>query len=116
MKHVAFLAFGISVLLASGANADTPAMSDKATPVAAKLTKTIKPMELTCEEFLSFDEVTRPQIVYWSEGLNGKGKPETAVIDVDQTNSLVPVLVEDCRKEPHTSYWTKLKQEFKKHF
>jgi len=25
-------------------------------------------------------------------------------------------LVEDCRKEPQTSYWTKLKQEFKKHF
>jgi len=36
--------------------------------------KAVKATELTCEEFLSYDEVTRPQIVYWSEGLNGKGK------------------------------------------
>jgi len=106
MKHVALLAFGISVVLANAANADTPAATDKTAPVAAKPTKAIKPMELTCEEFLSFDEVTRPQIVYWSEGLNGKDKPEAAMIDVDRTNSLVPVLVEDCRKEPQTSYWT----------
>jgi hypothetical protein len=116
MKHLAILAIGISVVLANGASADTPAMTDKTAPVAAKPAKAIKPMELTCEEFLSYDEVTRPQIVYWSEGMNGKGKPETAEIDVDRVNSLVPVLVEDCRKEPQTSYWTKLKQEFKKHF
>jgi hypothetical protein len=116
MKHVALLAVGMSVVLAHAVNADTTAMTDKTAPVAAKPAKAIKPMELTCEEFLSFDEVTRPQIVYWSEGLNGKGKPETAMIDVDLTNRLVPVLVEDCRKEPQTSYWTKLKQEFKKHF
>jgi acid stress chaperone HdeA len=116
MKHVALLTIGLAVLLASSASADTPAKSDKAAPVAAKPAKAIKPMELTCEEFLSYDEVTRPQIVYWSEGLNGKGKPDSAVIDVERTNSLVPVLVEDCRQEPKTSYWTKLKQEFKKTF
>lgn len=115
-KVVALLAFGLSVVLINGAVADTPSMTGKSAPVAAKSTKAIKPMQLTCEEFLSYDEVTRPQIVYWSEGMNGKGKPETAVIDVEQTNNLVPVLVEECRKEPKTSYWTKLKQEFKKHF
>ena len=100
------------------ASADAPSQPGTATPtpVAAKPTKAIKPMQLTCEEFLSYDEVTRPQIVYWSEGMNRKGKPETAAIDVDRTNSLVPVLVEECRKEPQTSYWAKLKQEFNKHF
>lgn len=116
MKKLALLGIGISIVLINGAIADTPATTDKSAPIAAKPAKAIKPMELTCEEFLSYDEVTRPQIVYWSEGMNGKGKPETAVIDLDRTNSLVPVLVEECRKDPHTSYWTKMKQEFKKHF
>ena len=118
MKTLALLAICGSAAMANGALADapTPTVSGKAAPVAAKPPKPIKPMELTCEEFLSYDEVTRPQIVYWSEGLNGKGKPESATIDVERTNSLVPVLVEDCRKEPQTSYWTKVKQEFKKHF
>ena len=115
MKNIALLTIGISVALANGAIADTPALLDKAAPVPARPTKAIKPMELTCEEFLSYDEVTRPQIVYWSEGLNGKGKSENAVIDLDRTNSLVPVLVEDCRKEPQVSYWSKLKEEIRKH-
>jgi hypothetical protein len=114
-KHV-LLAIAISVVLARSAIAEPPAVTDKMAPVVVKPTKAIKPMELTCEEFLSYDEVTRPQIVYWSEGMNGNGKPETAVFDVERTNRLVPVLVEDCRKEPQSSYWTKLKQEFKKHF
>jgi acid stress chaperone HdeA len=116
MKNIALLAIGISIVLTGSATADTPAMTDKTATAAAKSTKSIKPMQLTCEEFLSYDEVTRPQIVFWSEGMNGKGKPNSGVIDVERTNSLVPVLVEDCRQEPKTSYWTKMKEEFKKHF
>ena len=68
------------------------------------------------EEFLSFDEVARPKLVYWAEGFNQKGKPEDAVFDVETTERLVPVLVEVCRKEPHESFWKKVKEEFKKVF
>jgi hypothetical protein len=48
--------------------------------------------------------------------LNGKGKPEDAVIDIDRINSLVPVLVEDCAKEPKSSYWQKIKRDLKTTF
>ena len=116
MKKLVLLAIGLSVAVASAAMADTPATTDKAAMEVAKPAKAIKPTELTCEQFLSYDEVTRPQIVYWSEGLNGKGKPEAAVIDVERTNRLVPVLVEDCTKESKSSYWQKMKQEFKRIF
>ena len=27
---------------------------------------------MTCREFLEYDEVTRPQIVFWSEGFSKK--------------------------------------------
>jgi acid stress chaperone HdeA len=109
MKQFFLTALGLCVLATSSVLADTSTTSPKST-------KPIKPTAMTCEEFLSYDEVTRPQIVYWSEGMNRKGKPEDAFIDVDRTNRLVPVLVEDCTKEPSASYWTKMKQEFKKIF
>jgi acid stress chaperone HdeA len=116
MNNLALLAIGLSVAVAAAAMAETPATTDKVAMTSVKPVKAIKPAELTCEEFLSYDEITRPQIVYWSEGLNGKGKPEDAVIDVERTNRLVPVLVEDCTKEPKSSYWQKMKQEIKRIF
>ncbi len=112
MKRLPLLAIGITVLLGTSALADAPTK----TTTNAKTVKAIKPTEMTCQEFLSYDEVTRPQIVYWSEGMNGKGKPEDTVIDVDRINTLVPILVEDCTKEPKSSYWQKMKLEFKRLF
>jgi acid stress chaperone HdeA len=116
MKKLALLVIGLSAAVATAAMADTPATTDNGAMATAKPVKAIKPAELTCAEFLSYDEVTRPQIVYWSEGLNSNGKPEDSVIDVERTNRLVPVLVEDCTREPKSSYWQKMKQEFKRIF
>ena len=84
--------------------------------VSKPATKGANPPKMTCRDFLEFDEVTRPQIVYWSEGYTKKGKPEDAVIDIENTNRLVPVLVADCTKEPTASFWSKVKLEFKKVF
>jgi hypothetical protein len=64
---------------------------------------------MTCQEFLSLDDVTRPKVVYWAEGLNHRGKPEDAVVDVAETDRLVPVIVEQCRAAPKASFWKKLK-------
>jgi acid stress chaperone HdeA len=116
MKTLALIAIGISVAMANSVLADSPANTANPTATNTKSVKTVKPTELTCEEFLSYDEVTRPQIVYWSEGLTGKGKPEDAVIDIDRINSLVPVVVEDCTKDPKSSYWQKIKRDIKKTF
>jgi acid stress chaperone HdeA len=116
MRKLALIAIGLSVAMANYALADTLPKTATTTATGVKPVKAVKATELTCEEFLSYDEVTRPQIVYWSEGLNGKGKPEDAVIDIDRINSLVPVLVEDCTKDPKSSYWQKIKREFKKVF
>ena len=121
MKNVALLAMAMSAAVTGLAMADTPTKADTtamtskndAKETAPKTGKAVKPTEMTCEEFLSYDEVMRPQIVYLSEGLNRKGKPEEAVIDVDRINSLVPVLIEDCKKAPQSSYWQKMKARFK---
>ena len=115
MKRIQLLAMAISVALVGSAMADTPVKS--ATDVrAVKPSKPIKPATLSCEDFLAVDEVSRPAIVYWSEGVNSKGKPEDGVLDIERTNRLVPVLIEDCKKEPQTPFWTKVKVELKKVF
>lgn len=110
MSDLLRLGFVGAVVLSASIIAASPSAGGTKSP-----TKAVKPMQITCEEFLSFDEATRPQIVYWSEEFIHQGRPEDTLIDVDQANSLVPVLVEDCRRTPHASFWTKLKEETKKH-
>jgi hypothetical protein len=81
---------------------------------ATAMAKPIKAAAMSCEDFLALDDVTQPQVVYWSEGLTRSGKPEDAVFDVERTNRLVPVLIEDCTKEPKAAYLPKVKAALKK--
>jgi acid stress chaperone HdeA len=108
MKYLLTATIGLQLLVATAASA--------ATPAPAKSTAPIKPITMTCRDFLSYDVVTRPQIVYWSEALNQKKKPEDAQIDVESINALVPVLVQDCQREPQASFWTKMKNDIKNAF
>ena len=70
------------------------------TPVFAG---TQKPANMTCEEFLALDDVVKPKVVYWAEGYNTKGEAIDAVVDVDQTEKLIPVLVAECKETPKAS-------------
>jgi hypothetical protein len=85
-----------------------------AAPSRAAPAKLVAPGRLSCEEFLMYDEITRPQIIYWSLGSAHKGRAGGEIIDVARTNTLVPILVDDCRREPKTSFWHEFKSEFKK--
>ena len=114
MKIRLLLLAGASLLMANAALAETPAAPVKMATPAAKSTKPVKASDLTCQDFLEYDDVTRPQIVYWSQGVTTKGKPDNAVIDIAQVNQLVPVLVEDCTREPQVSFWKKLKADIRK--
>lgn len=102
MNKLMLWAIGMSIAATAPALADSP----------VKPTKEIVPIKMTCEEFLAVDELARPQIVYWSEGYSKKGELEDTTIDIDRTNRLVPALVNDCKLEPHSSYWAKMKKRF----
>lgn len=114
LNRIALWVIAVSATASFPLLADTPTTAVK--PAASKPAKAANPSKMTCREFLEFDEVTRPQIVYWSEGFNKKGKPENAVIDVDNINRIVPVVVADCTNEPTASFWSKVEMEFKKVF
>ncbi len=63
---------------------------------------------MTCKEFLSYDEVTRPKVIYWAQGVKHKGRPQDAIIDVAETDRLIPILTEECQKAPRASFWSRL--------
>ena len=73
-----------------------------------------KPLgKMTCEDFLAIDDSFKPKVVYWAAAYGKGGKPEGAVLDVAGTDKLVPVLIEDCKKAPKTSFWQKVRNGLK---
>jgi hypothetical protein len=71
-----------------------------------------KPEKMTCDEFVALADVERPKLVYWAEGFNKDGGAADSVVDVVETDRLVPVLVKECQDEPKTTLWQKIKKYF----
>jgi hypothetical protein len=74
-----------------------------------------KPLgKMTCEDFLVLEESVKPKVVYWAVAYNKGGAPEAAVLDVEATETVIPIVIEVCTKAPKESFWQKVKAEFKK--
>jgi hypothetical protein len=85
--------------------------NDKAeSALASTIAGTHKPGEMTCEEFVALADIDKPKIVYWAEGFNKKGKPHDAVVDLADTDKVVPVLVSECMKAPKESLSTAIQR------
>jgi hypothetical protein len=69
--------------------------------------------KMTCQDFLSLDEVSRPRAVYWADGY-GWGGQQDAYLDFDRENELVPTVVEECTKNPTHKFVSKVKAVSKK--
>jgi acid stress chaperone HdeA len=69
---------------------------------------------MTCHDFLLIEDAAKPEIVYWAATYDKGGKPERTVVDVDDTDKIVPVLVEVCKQAPSESFWQKVRAEARK--
>ena len=67
--------------------------------------------QMTCGDFLLVDDAVKPEMVYWAATRDPRGSPVNAVIDVDATDRMVPLLVERCREAPNASFWQTVKAE-----
>lgn len=67
------------------------------------------PGMVTCTEFVTYDDVTKPKVVYWAEGFNKDGDATAAEVDIDATDRLLPTLVEDCKATPKLTLWQRIK-------
>jgi acid stress chaperone HdeA len=68
----------------------------------------------TCEEFLAVDDQFKPKVVYWATAYSKGGKPTSAMIDIDGTETVTPAIIDSCVKTPKSSFWQTLKGEWKK--
>ncbi len=74
-----------------------------------------KPLaKMTCEDFVGLDESFQPKAVYWAVAYGKHGQPEAEVVDVEGVETVVPFVVEECKKAPKESFWQKVNAEFKK--
>jgi hypothetical protein len=71
-----------------------------------------KPTRMTCNEFVSLANVTQPKVVYWAEGFNKDGGVSDSVVDIEETDRLVPILIQECKNEPKLTFWQKIKKFF----
>ena len=74
-----------------------------------------KPLEkMTCEEFVGLEDSFKPHAVSWAVAYGADGKPESAGVNVEGIQRVVPVVIEACQKTPKESFWQKVKAEFTK--
>lgn len=106
-----YIVIGISaVVMLAGSTLGLAAEAPKAEGAKAESVK--KPLgKLTCEDFIGFDDVIKPQYVIAAVAHTKGGKAKNAVIEVVDTDTLVPFLVEECQKAPKESFWAKLKKK-----
>lgn len=72
------------------------------------------PITMTCEEFIRLDEMTRPKLVYWFDGFDSHGKQVVEDVNFNRNDRLIPVLVEECTKNPKHLLAKKIKAIQKK--
>jgi len=74
-----------------------------------------KPLEkMTCEEFVGVEDSFKPHAVSWAVAYGADGKPESAGVNVEGIQQIIPVVIEACQKTPKESFWQKVKAEFTK--
>lgn len=65
-----------------------------------------------CEDFLAIEDTYKPQAVYWASAFAKGYKAEAAVIDIEGTEQITPLLIEECLLEPQSSFWQRLKTQW----
>lgn len=94
----------IALSLAVAAVATTASAADAKKPVG----------QWTCADFLAVDDQFKPKAVYWATAYAKGGKPEASVIDIEGTERVTPMIIDECTKAPQASFWQKLRAEWKK--
>jgi hypothetical protein len=68
----------------------------------------------TCEEFLGLEETFQPEAVSWAAAYNAEGEPVAEAVDVEGIETVIPFVIEECKKAPKETFWQKVKAEMKK--
>src|SRR5262245_49951548 len=67
--------------------------------------------KMNCHDFLVVEDAVKPELVFWAATYGNGTRPDGAQIDVDETDRMVPQLVEQCKQVPHEPFWRVVKTE-----
>jgi hypothetical protein len=74
--------------------------------------KKVKPVAMTCEDFLSLSSDVQPEVAYWLAGYNSKTKTnvkEAGQVDLETDTA---VLIQECKPTPKANLWDRIKKKF----
>ncbi len=64
----------------------------------------------TCEEFVAIDEQFKPKAVYWASAhAKGGKKHKSNVLNIEGTEKVIPIVIDQCTQEPKATFWSKQK-------
>jgi acid stress chaperone HdeA len=99
LKHIA-----LTALVIGGVATSAGAAGNNKKPVT----------QWTCADFLAVEDQFKPKVVYSATAYSKAGKPEAAVIDIEGTEKVTPMIISECQKAPRASFWDTLKAEWHK--
>ena len=70
--------------------------------------------KMTCEDFVALEDSSKPDAINWAVAYGEDGKPESAGVNIEGIEQIVPVVIEACQKTPKESFWQKVKAELTK--
>jgi acid stress chaperone HdeA len=75
--------------------------------------KKVSPAKMSCSDYVAVDEVYRPALVYWVAGVDKLGVKETDTMVVDTAHPVAEMVAEECTKDPHASFMSKVRTMIK---
>jgi acid stress chaperone HdeA len=81
--------------------------------IQAAVADTKKPVSnWTCEEFLAVEGDFQPKVIYWATAKAKSGKP-SSIVDIEGTEKVVPLIIDNCKKTPSSSFMAKLRDAWR---
>ena len=74
--------------------------------------KRVKPVKMTCDEFLSLSKNVQPEVAYWLAGYNASRKTDVSTSGEIDLETDTAVLIQECKPAPKASLWEKIKKKF----
>ena len=74
--------------------------------------KRVKPVKMTCEDYVALSESEQPELYYFAKGYNRGSKTKEDVSGEVDLEKDTAVVVQECKQAPKESFWAKVKKHF----
>ncbi len=79
---------------------------------AAAPVRAASPQEYTCGEFLKVPDHSKANAVYWIEGFNKGGKPDSVDVTAENFKRPIGKVILECRKNQTETLWDAIVKHF----